>query len=263
MMEQLQQTAGRLLNRVRVNDVQADVREGVPVFVKRRRPGAQVVIWFANRFLALARNGSCMFLRAHEWTAWEVHCAQLLYPGRPGARVESASAVILPKVDGTSVRAMLRRDDRDVKMAMVLAARELRRVHGITCSRYRAEWSHGDLHLDNILCDVAGERATLIDFDIRHEFGVSAPARQCDDLMAVLLELIGLPDDRWGAWAAAFIEEYRRPAVLQALVRQLVVPRGFARLLWYIRTNGASMKQIEPRLEGLRQIIHAVQSGQP
>lgn len=259
MIEPLQQAAGRLLNRVRVNDVQAAVREGAPVFVKRRRAGAQVVIWFANRFLALARSGTCMFLRAHEWTAWEVHCARLLYPERPGARVESDSAVVLPKVDGTSVRAMLRRDDPDVRMALILAARELRRVHGIACSGYRAEWSHGDLHLDNILCDTTEQRAVLIDFDIRHEFGVDPAIRHSDDLMAVLLELIGLPDDRWSSLATAFIDQYRRPAVLEALGRQLVVPRGFARLLWYIKTNGASMKQIEPRLQGLRKIIHAVQ----
>jgi hypothetical protein len=248
---------------VRVNDVQAAVREGAPVFVKRRRPGGQVVIWFANRFLALARSGSCMFLRAQEWTAWEVHCAQLLYPERPGARVESDSAVVIPRVDGTSVRTMLRRGDPEVAAALVLAARELRRVHGITCSRYRAEWSHGDLHLDNILCDVPQERAILIDFDTRHQFGVSPAIRHSDDLMNVLLELIGLPDGRWNPLATAFIGEYRRPAVLEALERQLVVPHGFARWLWYVRTNGAPMKQTEPRLDTLRQITQAIRSDQP
>ncbi len=262
-MDSLQQAAGRLMNRVRVNHVEATDRDGAPVFVKRRRAGAQVIIWFANRFLALAHDGTSMFLRAGEWAAWEVYCAQLLYPERPGARVESRSAVVLSRVDGISVRTIIRRNDPDVRRALVLAARELRRVHEITCARYRAGWSHGDLHLDNILCDMAEERATLIDFDIRHAFEVSATLRQCDDVMAVLLELIGLPDDRWLSLATAFVEEYRRPAVLEALGRQWLVPRGCGRLLWYVRTNGASMKQIEPRLQKLRQVIHAAQSGQP
>ena len=258
-MERLQQTAGRLMNRVRVNDVHAAVRDGAPVFVKQRRAGAPVVIWCANIFLALSRSGTCMFLRTSEWTAWETYCVQLLYPERPGARVESGSAVVLPKVEGTSLRAMVRRNDPDVRTALVLAARELRRVHEIPCRHYRAEWSHGDLHLDNVLCDVIGQRATLIDFDIRHEFGVAATLRQCDDVVSVLLELIGGPDDRWLPLASAFIEEYRQPVVLEALSRQLVVPRGFSRWLWYVRTNSAPMKQTEPRLQKLRQIMHAVQ----
>jgi hypothetical protein len=262
-MEHLQQAAGRLMNRVRINHVQATERDGAPVFVKRRRAGAPVVIWFANRFMALAHNGTSMFLRADEWAAWEVYCAQLLYPERPGARVESGSAVVLPRVDGISVRTMLRRNDPDVSRALVRAARELRRVHEIPCSDYRAEWSHGDLHLDNILCDMVRERATLIDFDIHHEFGLSATVRQSDDVAAILLELIGWPDDRWAGLAAAFIKEYRRPGVLEALGRQLVVPHGFARLLWYVRTNGASMKQTESRLQRLRPIIQAVQGSQP
>jgi len=261
-MAPLQQAASRLMNRVRINAVQAAVRGDAPVFVKRRRVGARVVIWFANRFLALARSGTRMLSRAHEWTAWEVHCVQLLYPERSGTRVESGDTVILSAVDGTSVRTMLRRNDPDVRMALVLAARELRRVHGIVCSHYRAEWSHGDLHLDNILCDVSRERAVLIDFDIRHEFAASATIRQCDDVMAVLLELIAWPCDQWRPLAAAFIGAYQRPAVLEALERQLVVPGGFARLLWYVRTHGASLTQTEPRLQNLREMIHAVQRGQ-
>ncbi|MSO48955.1 MAG: hypothetical protein EXQ49_03475 [Acidobacteria bacterium] len=261
-MDSLQQAAGRLMNRVRVNHVQATERDGAAVFVKRRRAGALAVIWFANRFMALAHNGTSMYLRADEWAAWEVYCAQLLYPERPGARVESSSAVVLPRVDGISVRTMVRRSHPDVRTALVLAARELRRVHETTCAHYRAGWSHGDLHLDNILCDVAEGRATLIDFDIRHAFDVSATLRQCDDVMAVLLEPIGWPDDRWLSLATAFVEEYRRPAVLEALGRQLLVPRGVARLLWYVGTNGASMKQIEPRLQKLQQIVSAVQRGQ-
>jgi hypothetical protein len=56
--------------------------------------------------------------------------------------------------------------------AFILAARELRRVHQIHCSHYKAAWSHGDLHLENIICDVDSERAALIDFDTRHEFRI-------------------------------------------------------------------------------------------
>ena len=254
-MEFLQQVVAGLMNRVRVNHVQEDVRDGVPVFVKRRRLGAGIVIWFANRFLALANSGICMFVRAAEWTAWEAHCAQLLYPERPVVKVLSGRTLIVPKVCGISLRELLHRTDVDLNRAFVLAARELRRVHQIHCSHYQAAWSHGDLHLDNVLCDLSTERAALIDFDTRHEFRVSQTQRQSDDLKVVLLELIALSDDKWSPLATTFIEEYSEPVVLNELSRQLVVPRGFARLLWYARTNCVSIHRLEPRLQGLRKIV--------
>jgi hypothetical protein len=232
--------------------------DGAPVFVKRRRAGAQIIIWFANRFLALAHSGICMFVRADEWTAWEIHCARLLYPERPGVKVKSGQAVIIPKVYGISLRELLHRDEMDVNKAFILAARELRRVHQIQCSYYKAAWSHGDLHLDNIICDRNAERAVLIDFDTRHAFRINQTQRHSDDLKVVLLELIGLSGDKWNQPATAFIEEYREGSVLSELSRQLFVPRGFAKLLGYARTNCSSIHRIEPRLQNLREIIHRV-----
>lgn len=257
MIELPQQVIAWLMNRVRVNQVQELERDGVPMFVKRRRTGAQIVIWFANRFLARAHSGIHMFVHADEWTDWEVYCARLLYPERPGVKIRS-QAVIIPKVSGISLRKLVHRHDPDVKRAFVFAARELRRVHQIQCSHYRAAWSHGDLHLDNIVCDLNAERAVLIDFDTRHEFRISQTQRHSDDLKVVLLELITLSDDKWKQLATAFIAEYRDGSVLSELSRQLFVPRGFARLLWYARTNCSSIHRIEPRLQSLREIIGAI-----
>jgi hypothetical protein len=256
MIEPVQRVVAWLMNRVRVNHVQQCMRDGARVFIKRRRAGGQIVIWFANRFLALAHSGICMFVRADEWTDWEIHCAQLLYPERPAVKAGSGQAVIVPKVCGISLRTMLQRDETDVNKAFILAARELRRVHQIQCSYYKAAWSHGDLHLDNIICDLDAERAVLIDFDTRHEFPISQTRRHGDDLKVVLLELIGLSDDKWSRLATSFIEEYREVSVLSELSHQLFVPRGFARLLWYARTNCSSIDRIEPRLQSLREIIH-------
>ena len=257
MIELIQRVVAWLMNRVRVNQVQQDMRDGLPVFVKRRRAGGQVVIWFANRFLAFAHSGICMFVHADEWTEWEVHCAELLYPGRSGVTVGSGHTLITPKVYGSSLRTLLHRDDTDVNKAFILAARELRRVHQIPCRYYKAGWSHGDLHLDNIVVDLNTERAVLIDFDTRHEFRISQTQRHSDDLKIVLLELIGLSDDKWSQLATAFIEEYSETSVLSELSRQLFVPRGFAKLMWYARTNCSPMHRIEPRLESLREIIHS------
>ena len=244
------------MNRVRVNHVTEGVRDGAPVFVKRRRAGAPIIVWFANRFLALAHSGVHMFLRADEWIAWEIHCARLLYPGRPGVTVDAGGAAIIPKACGSSLRAALRRTDRDLTAAFILAAREVRRVHQIHCSYFNGAWSHGDLHLDNIICDSTAQRAVLIDFDTRHDPQNSATQRHGDDLKVLLLELVGLSSDTWRSVAAAFIAEYREHTVLRELDRQLTVPRGFGRLLWYARTQSASTRRMEPRLQALREIIH-------
>ncbi|MDA1232944.1 MAG: hypothetical protein O2856_19430 [Planctomycetota bacterium] len=150
MIERLQQIVALLMIRVRVNQIQRTTRDGVPVFVKRRRFGGGFAIWLGNRFLLLAGSRICMFVRTRNWIAWEVHCAMLLYPDRPVVTAEPEKAVYMPEIRGISLRQSLRHGEPDLK-AFVAAARELRRVHQIHCNEYQAAWSHGDLHLDNIL----------------------------------------------------------------------------------------------------------------
>jgi hypothetical protein len=115
MIEKLQRFVAWLMNRVRVNQIQPSVQNGEPVFVKRRRVGGSVVIWFGNRFLALARSGICMFVRADEWLDWEVHCARLLYPERPAVKIGPGASVIVPKVCGLSLRQLLHRNEAGVE----------------------------------------------------------------------------------------------------------------------------------------------------
>jgi hypothetical protein len=244
------------MNRVRVNQVEADVRDGRAVFVKRRRAGAPVVVWFANQFLARAHSGCCMFVRGQEWIDWELHCARLLYPARRDVMVGADRSVIVPKVCGISLRALLRGNDAGGTAAVIVAAREVRRVHQLQCTYFSGPWSHGDLHLDNIICDSDAERAVLIDFDTRHEPSIGSTERHADDVKVFLLELIGLSGDTWHPLATAFIEEYSVPSVLSELDRQLSVPCGFGRLLWYARTQSSSTRRMEPRLQALREIIH-------
>lgn len=245
------------MNRVRVNHIQQRIHDRVPVFLKRRRIGGSSIIWFGNRFLALAGSGICMFVRADEWMDWEIHCASLLYPNRPEVRIGPGHSVSIPQVPGDSLRHLLRCKQMSAS-AFVAAAREIRRVHQLHCSIFKAAWSHGDLHLDNILYDSATDRAVLIDFDTRHELTISATQRHCDDLKVVLLELIAMPDEQWREPATSFIKEYGDSSVLYELGRQLCIPRGFARILWYTRTNGASIRRVRPRLQTLREIIHEV-----
>jgi hypothetical protein len=257
MIDKLQRVVAWLMNRVRVNQIQQGILDGVPVFIKRRRSGGSIVIWFGNRFLTLARSGICMFVRADEWVDWEIHCSGLLYPEQPAVKPGPGPSVIVPRVCGSSLRQLLHRNAAGVN-AFVAAARELRRVHQIPCSLYKEAWSHGDLHLDNIVYDPITGRAVLIDFDTRHDFRLSRTQRHSDDLKVMLLELIGLSGEHWREPATALIEEYREASVLNELGRQLIVPRGFAKILWHIRTNGVTTRQAEKRLHSIRMIIQRV-----
>lgn len=252
MLEDLQRLVAFLLNRVRVNQIDHGIQNGMPVVVKRRRWGVRVAIWFGNRFLALAQSGVCMFVRADEWMKWEAYCSGLLYPERPGVKIGPGEAIGVAEVYGVSLRQLVNRNEMDIKV-FVAAARELRRVHQIECSDFRAAWSHGDLHLDNILYDRAADRAILVDFDTRHECGIDQTWRQSDDLKVFLLELISVDDPCWFQMATAFIEEYGESSVLQELSRQLAVPSGVARILWYTRTNCSSLRSTEQRIQCLRE----------
>jgi hypothetical protein len=78
MMEHLLQIIATMMTRVRVNRIRQQTRDGAVVFVKKRRFGGSVVIWFGNWFLALANSGIFMFVRTRDWLAWEDHCARLL-----------------------------------------------------------------------------------------------------------------------------------------------------------------------------------------
>lgn len=257
IIEWLPRFVAWLMNRVRVNRVRPEVRDGVPVYVKSRRAGGSMIIWFANRFLALARSGIRMFVRADEWVDWEIQCAGLLYPERRRVTTGPGQCVITPQVRGVSLRELLHCHGTDVR-PFVAAARELRRVHQIPCSYFQAAWSHGDLHLDNIVYDQEADQAVLIDFDTRHECRVSVEQRHSDDLKVMLLELLGRPDEQWRPLAEAVIEEYGDSSVLHALRRQLYVPHGFAKILWFTRTSCSSTRQIDQRLSCLRRMIDQV-----
>ena len=112
------------------------------------------------------------------------------------------------------------------------------------------------MHLDNILYDRVADRAILIDFDTRHESGLDQTRRHSDDLKVFLLELIAIHDEKWFQLATAFVEEYCESTVLHELSRQLFVPRGFARILWYTRTNCSSIRRTEQRMQRLREKLH-------
>ncbi len=257
MIERVQQFIARLMTQVRVNRVQCQNRDGVVVFVKTRRIGGSVAVWFGNLFLSLTDSGICMFARSRDWMAWEEYCGHLLYPDRPPVQCGPGNTVTMPEVHGVSLRKLLNEGKRDHR-AFAAAAREVRRVHQIQCDDYKAAWSHGDLHLDNILYDSASDLASLIDYDTRHVRSLSETYRHADDLKVMLLELLTLPNNEWCEPARCFLRGYGNAEILEELSRQLCIPRGLAKVFWYTRTRFCSTHEIEQRSKCLGEIIHQV-----
>ncbi|MBL8819107.1 MAG: phosphotransferase [Planctomyces sp.] len=248
-----------LLNRVRVNRTMRGIRDGIPVIFKKRLWYAAGVIWLGNCFLKLSESGVRMFVGADEWLEWEVHCTHLLYPDRFCTVCGQGKQICIAEVRGMSLRQLVRRNEADLSV-MAAAAGEVRRVHQLPCRVFEAGWSHGDLHLDNILYDRITNRAFLIDFDTRHELRLNERRRHGDDLLVFLLELIACSDEKWFEWAMAFAEAYGESTVLQELAGRLSVPHGFAGILWSARTQGASIQKMEIRIERLRTALRQIQS---
>jgi hypothetical protein len=254
VIETLQLFIASLMSRVRVNQIRRSKRGDVAVIVKRRRFGGSVIVWFGNLFLTLTGSQIRMFPATQLWIAWEIHCAELLYPDRARVTTGASHSVIMPQLNGVSLRQLLRSAPGHPK-ACIAAARELRRVHQIFCREFEGQWSHGDFHAGNVLYDELTDQVTLIDFDTRHEFSARQTWRHADDLSTMLLEFLTLPDDTWIQAASVFLQEYADIAVLDELARQLFIPTGFAKVLWLTRTGGHSSPQIQPRLATLKRII--------
>lgn len=254
MIEPLLRLIARFMARIRVNRVAWLEQEGNRAVVKRRRFGAAVVIWFGNRFLTLAQSGVQMFVRSSAWIEWEQHCFRLLYADFPQVVTQAQDSIALPTLPGTSLRQLLHQGC-NCPAAFVAAARELRRAHRTHCYFFHAGWSHGDLHLDNILYDRHSDRAFLIDFDTRHLLGIDANRRHADDVKVLLLELLSTPGDEWRDLATTFLSEYAQADVLHELAGQMAIPQGFAKILWHTRTDCRPDREIAPRIRALQETI--------
>jgi hypothetical protein len=226
----------------RVNTVRPGRLHGRAVWVKRRRFGMAAVIAPGNVFLRLSRSRIRMFVSRARWRDWESRSFQLLHPDRSVERVRGG--VALEALPGERLDQLIERGAL-TRAVLEATAEELRRAHGLRLAGSDTPWSHGDVHLKNVLHDAAGHRAWLIDFESPHEEGLSADERHADDLFVFLLDLGGRArGEQAPAFARAFLEAYGRAEVLRALRARLQPPRGLERALWASRSQHLP----EPRL---------------
>jgi hypothetical protein len=211
------------------------------LLLKRRVKLGSLLILGGNVFLRLTHSRILMFVSTTEWQRWEYTSYQTLYGG--GCEIRGRDALLIQPFAGTNLKTHLEAGTLTHTM-LEAAALELQRAH-------RLGFTHGDPHLENVLVDTT--RARLIDFETRHESRLSLTERQADDLLVLLLDLLGRdPTMGWLDLSRTFLSVYEGPAVLAELSRRLQLPRGWELILWKTRTNHLSQPALSERIETLR-----------
>jgi hypothetical protein len=251
-MSRLAAAAGAIVDRIKINVLTRETRDGRACWIKRRRFTSGPIMALANRFFALAGNPVCALADLGVWQHWEIACFLQLHGDLFHAFACGKRAVGADELPGESLARHL--DDGTLSLEMLAAAgRELRRAHDVYCAEFAGAWSHGDPHSGNFIYEAASGWARLIDFEVMHHRSLPADERHADDLLVLLQDLVGrIPADRWLPGARAFLEAYGRPEIVRLLDQRLVVPRGLARLWWSVRTTYLPQKELAQRITALR-----------
>jgi len=253
--ERLSNAVTALVESLKINSIAEEVRRGRPMVIKRRNGTSEQITEMANLYFSWCGLPIRFWSKVDDWRRWEIESFNMLNGDRFCARSPRQRTVIEDKLPGESLWDHMNRGTLTRKM-LSAAAREFHRAHQFWSDEFRGPWSHGDATATNVIYDPLTGRARLIDFEILHEKSLSAPARQADDLLVFLLDMVGLvPNRQWLPFALTFLHAYNTPKVLRELKKQLVLPGGLAWVWWEVRTNFAAPAKIKRRLTCLREAI--------
>lgn len=248
-------TAGRFIDRIKINSLARNVRDGRVVWIKRRLPLARMIIPIANGFFRAAGNSVTILDVRSGWLRWEIESMHALHDGEYSAWSSDDVVLHVDELPGMSLSAHLDAGTA-VEEMFAAAGREFRRAHAVESEWFRGGWSHGDPHSGNVIFDAATGRARLLDFEVRHDAALSADARHADDLLVFLQDTLGrLSRERWLRLASAFVRDYDRPSITARLIERLAEPRGVARIWWAVRTTYIAPQELARRLRTLREAL--------
>lgn len=243
---------GALVDRIKVNNVSRQVWRGRPAWVKRRRWMALPILASANCFFEVIGHPVEVLRKARDWQKWEVDCFLSLHGESYAAESLGSDAIVAEAVPGQSLSAQLSAGTLGLGM-IASAARELSRAHQQFSEFFDGPWSHGDSHTGNFIYDEEGDRARLIDFELRHRPAVAPEDRQADDLLVFLQDVVGRIDrQQWIPSAEVFLRSYGREKIIDRLRERLLFPRGIEGLWWAVRTTYLDRGELDRRLADLR-----------
>ena len=245
----LSDAATRLVESLKMNSISEKVRRGHMFVVKQRN-----IHWLAdlaNLYFRMAHIPIRFWSKVEQWQRWEAGCFQMLNGDRYRAFISGTRTVLAEKLPGESLWEHLKRGTLTRPMLQA-AAREFRRAHQFWSDEFRGGWSHGDASVTNVIYDPSSNRARLIDFEIIHAKSLPTAARQADDLLVFLLDMVGLvPSGQWLPLTLTFLQEYGDGDVIAELRKHLALPGGLAWIWWGVRTNFTNPAKVKRRLASL------------
>jgi len=251
----LAEVATRLVEAIAINSISEKVRSGRTLVIKRRNIHSEQLADLTNLYFRVADIPIRFWSKVEEWQRWEVDCFQMLNGDKYRAYASGRRCVVAEKLPGESLWEHLNRGTVTRRMLRAAAA-EFRRAHQFWSDEFRGRWSHGDGTSQNVLYDATDNRARLIDFEIVHDKELATPARQADDLLVFLLDMVGIVPSRcWIPFATTFLEAYGDAEVIAQLRKQLELPGGLAWIWWGVRTNFTSPAKVKRRLTNLSRAI--------
>src|SRR5436190_7358165 len=251
----LAEGATRLVEELAINSITEKTRRGRRVVVKRRNLHSQQLADLTNLYFRMADIPIRFWSKVEEWQRWEVGCFEMLNGDRYRAYGSGTRCIIAEKLPGESLWIHLNRGTLTRRMLQAAGA-EFRRAHQFWSDYFRGSWSHGDGTTQNVIYNPSSNRARLIDFEIVHEKSLATAARQADDLLVFLLDMVGIvPSRQWLPFSITFLEAYGDGEVIAQLRKQLDLPGGLAWIWWGVRTNFTNPAKVKGRLANLSRAI--------
>ena len=247
--------AARLVDSLKINSVTEKIQRRRRVVLKRRNGYSEQLAELANLYFRIAGIPIRFWGKIADWRRWEVDCFNMLNGDRFRAWPSGDNTVCADKLPGKTLWEHLEQGTLTRQMVEA-AGHEFRRAHQFWSDEFRDGWSHGDAGTNNVIFDKHTGRARLIDFEIVHNKSLEAKARQADDLLVFLLDLIAVaPNPQWLALSLSFLNAYGNTTVVCELEDELGVPSGMAWIWWGVRTSFANPAKVRRRLEKLRDVI--------
>ena len=247
--------ATRLVEAIAINSISEKVRRGRTVVIKRRNLHSEQLADLTNLYFRMADIPIRFWSKVKDWQRWEVACFEMLNGDRFRAYASGTRCIIAEKLPGESLWEHINRRTLTRRMLQA-AASEFRRAHQFWSDEFRGRWSHGDGTSQNVIYNSSSNRARLIDFEIIHEKSLPTSARQADDLLVFLLDMVGtVPTRQWLPFSMTFLEEYGDAEVIGQLRKLLDLPGGLAWIWWGVRTNFTNPRKVKRRLASLSRAI--------
>lgn len=202
---------GALLRAARYSTVRITRQGAEAVVRKRRRVHARFLVWIGGPLLRILDAG-VRILPQRDWAAREAHLYRTVHGS--SIRADGDGTLTLPFLPGRTLAAVLEQretDESERKTAIELAVSALAELH-------EKGFTHGDAMAENVMIDLAGEKAHWFDFETMHESSRPIAWRRADDVRALLATcLVRTPAARFASTVELILDRYADEDVIRQL----------------------------------------------